>query len=378
MAIFTKRMNIHTNCLHMTNINNNYCVILAGGKGRRLWPCSRENRPKQFVDFFGVGKTLLQQTFDRMRHIIPLENIYINTNRAYLDLVREQVPEVAADHIMSEPIHRNTAPSVAWACHRIRHINKDSNLLVIPSDQMVLNEQIFYENVSNGYDFVSANNCLLTMGVTPTRPEPGYGYIQKGKEVRHQVYRVQSFTEKPDREFANMFVESGEFYWNTGMFLANTRHLFRTFCEHLPIVLRKLDEQNPSWTVEEEDRFLDENFPSYPNKSIERGILEKSDNVYVMKCDFGWADVGTWHNVYEAMSRTEGDNVIIDSEVICDASRNNIIRLPKDKLAVINGLNGFIVAEEGNVLFICKKEDSSALIRKYVNDVQIKHGNDFV
>ena len=195
----------------MVNDNHNYCVILAGGKGRRLWPCSREERPKQFIDFFGTGRTQLQQTFDRMRKILPLSHIYINTNRIYLELVREQLPEVEADHIMAEPIHRNTAPSVAWACHRIGHLDDRANLLVVPSDQVVLNEEAFRTNVCEGFDFVADNDCLLTMGVKPTRAEPGYGYIQIGESARHAVHRVQSFTEKPDREFARMFMESGEF-----------------------------------------------------------------------------------------------------------------------------------------------------------------------
>lgn len=191
----------------MTNINNNYCVIIAGGKGRRLWPCSREARPKQFIDFFGCGRTLLQQTFDRMRRMLPLDHIYINTNMAYLDLVHEQLPEVDDDHILAEPIHRNTAPSVAWACHRINHTNEDACLLAIPSDQMVLDEQQFFANVGEGFDFVSSNDCLLTMGVKPTRPEPGYGYIQKGEVARNEVYCVQSFTEKPDRELPHVYGE---------------------------------------------------------------------------------------------------------------------------------------------------------------------------
>lgn len=363
----------------MVNDNHNYCVILAGGKGRRLWPCSREERPKQFIDFFGTGRTQLQQTFDRMCKILPLSHIYINTNRIYLELVREQLPEVEGDHIMAEPIHRNTAPSVAWACHRIGHLDDRANLLVVPSDQVVLNEEAFRTNVCEGFDFVADNDCLLTMGVKPTRAEPGYGYIQIGESARHAVHRVQSFTEKPDREFARMFMESGEFYWNTGLFLSNVRYLFQQcFAQFLPMVLRKLDIDNPAWTLEEEDRYVADNFPSYPNMSIERGILEKSDNVYVMKCDFGWADVGTWHSVYEAMRKVDGDNVVIDSDVLVDDARNNIVKLPKGKLAVINGLEGYIVAEEGNVLLICRKEDSSALIRKFVNEVQMKRGDEFV
>ena len=359
-------------------IKNNYCVILAGGKGRRLWPSSREQYPKQFVDFLGKGRTQLQQTYDRFVKILPKDHIYISTNQTYLHLVQEQLPELLSDNILAEPIYRNTAPSVAWAVHRIMHIDKDANLIVTPSDQDVYNEDAFCTNVKDGLEFVENHDALLTMGVKPTRAEPGYGYIQLGNPAGHDVYKVQSFTEKPERNFAKVFVESGEFYWNTGLFLSNVRYLQHCFTTLLPVVLQNLDEINPNWTVEEENEFIRDNFPSYPNISMDYGVLEKSEHVYVMKCDFGWADLGTWHSIYETMRKSEADNVVVNSDVIIDDSRNNIIRLPKGKLAVINGLDGFIVAEEGDMLLICKKEDSSALIRKYVNEVQMKKGEEFV
>lgn len=357
---------------------NSYCVILAGGKGRRLWPCSRENLPKQFIDFFGTGRTQLQQTYDRFAKFIPLDHIFINTNQVYADLVREQLPDLPADRIMAEPIHRNTAPSVAWAAHRIGRINREANIIVSPSDQTVQNEESFRQNVTEGLEFVAERRCLLTLGVKPTRPEPGYGYIQLGDAAGHGVYQVKSFTEKPERDFATMFMESGEFYWNTGIFLSNIQFLKHSFYNLLPLVLRNLDDMKPDWTFDEENEFISENFPLYPNLSIDYGILEKSENVYVMKCDFGWADLGTWHSIYEAMRKSEDDNVVIDSDVIIEDSHSNVIKLPKGRLAVINGLDGYIVAEKDNVLLVCRKEDSSALIRKYVNEVQMKKGDDFI
>ena len=362
----------------MTTTSKDFCVILAGGKGRRLWPCSREEYPKQFIDFFGTGRTQLQQTYDRFARIIPRENIYINTNQDYAHLVREQLPELAPDHLMAEPIHRNTAPSVAWACHRVLRECSDANLIVSPSDMDVHNEEAFQENIREGLDFVSNNDGLLTMGVKPTRPEPGYGYVQIGEQVGDHLYRVKSFTEKPDRDFARMFIDSGEFYWNTGLFLSNARYLQKTFMELLPWVFRRLDSINPNSTVEEEDEFVRQNFPIYPNLSIDHSILERSEQVFVMKCDFGWADLGTWHSIYEAMQKSEGDNVVIDSDVLIDDCRNNVIKLPEGRLAVINGLDGYIVAEKDNVLLICKKEDSSALVRKYVNEVGLKKGAGFI
>lgn len=355
-----------------------YCVILAGGKGKRLWPCSREEYPKQFIDFFGSGRTLLQQTFDRMKKVVPEENIFVSTNEGYLALVREQLPDVAADRILAEPIHRNTAPSVAWAAHRIARYCSDAALLVTPSDQMIQDEERFGHDIDEGFAFVAQKAGLLTLGIRPTRPEPGYGYIQLGDPDVHGVYRVKSFTEKPEREFAKMFVKSGEFYWNTGMFMATIDFLSQCLDRVLPDVLRNFDALKRDWTIAEEQQFMEKNFPLYPNLSVDYGVLEKSEHVYVMKCGFGWADVGTWHSIYEAMRRSETDNVIIDCDVMTDNSFGNVIKLPKGRLAIVNGLEGYIVAEHNNVLLICKKEDSSALVRKYVNEVQMKRGPEFV
>ncbi len=363
----------------MTSTNNNYCVILAGGKGRRLWPVSREERPKQFIDFFGTGRTQLQSTYDRFARIVPKENIYVNTNESCAALVHEMLPDLPPGNLLAEPIHRNTAPSAAWCIHRIMKLNPDANIVITPSDQVVFGDEAFSRNVNEGLEFVASHDCLLTMGVRPTRPEPGYGYIQLGEPVSGEVYRVQSFTEKPERDFARMFVESGEFYWNTGMFLTNARYGFECFSKLLPDVLRNFDRHHPEYSVEAENAYIHENFPSYPNISIDYGILEKSDRVCVMKCDFGWADLGTWHSMYEAKSKGEGDNVIVDSDVLLDNAHNNVIRMPgKDILAVVSGLDGYIVAMHGNVLLICRKDDSSSNIRRLINEVLMRKGEEYV
>lgn len=363
----------------MIDIKDNYCVILAGGLGRRLWPSSRKSKPKQFIDFFGTGRTALQQTYDRFAKIFPSTNIFISTNDAYIDLVKEQLPQVDEDNILSEPIHRNTAPSVAWAGHRILHINHNANVIVSPSDQLVINEEQFKKDVLDGLDFIDGTDRLLTMGVKPTRPEPGYGYIQIGEAAgAKDFWKVKSFTEKPEREFAKMFMENGEFYWNTGLFLCHAESILHAFDDLLPAVLRRLDSEKKDFTLVDENQFIKENYSLYPNVSLDYGILEKSDNVYVMRCDFGWADLGTWHSIYEQMPKDAENNVIVNSRVIIDDSHNNIVKVSDGKLAVINGLDGYIVAEKDNVLVICKKGDSSALIRKYVNEVQMKLGDDFV
>lgn len=357
----------------------NYCVILAGGKGRRLWPTSRQDMPKQFIDFFGTGRTQLQQTYDRFVKVMPKDNILVCTTKAYLPIVKEQLPDLAEQNILVEPVNRNTAPSVAWANMRIKRENPDANIVITPSDQLVQNEESFMRSLETGISYVTENEVLLAIGVKPTRPEPGYGYIQMGDlSCKPEVFRVKSFTEKPEREFAKMFMESGEFYWNTGIFIANSRYLTKSFEDIFPSVLRNLKFENPNYTYEEELQYVQEHYSIYPNLSIDYAILEHSHHVYMMKCDFGWADLGTWHAVYECMSKGNGDNVVVNSEVMMEDCNNNVIKLPKGKLAVINGLDGYIVAEEGNVLLICKKGDSSSMVRKYVSEVQMNYGDEYV
>ncbi len=356
--------------------NNNfqqlYVLILAGGKGRRLWPESSVDKPKQFIDFLGSGSTQLQDTYARFRAFLPPERILISTNIIYKNLVKEQLPEVADDNILAEPIWRNTAPSTAWGAYRVFNLDKDAVIVVAPSDHHVINQEAFVADIEKGVRFASENNSLLTLGVKPTRAEPGYGYIQIEKEVAEGIYSVRSFTEKPEREFAKMFVESGEFFWNTGMLISNARHLLKCLHTHIPSIFEELNMIDHELTIEEENNYVMEHFPQYPNCSIEEGVIEKTDEVNVLKCAFGWADFGTWHSIYEAESKVEGDNVVLSSDVILDNAHNNIIKIPRGHLAVVNGLNGFIVVEKGDTLLICPKEDSSALIRKYSAETEIR------
>ena len=359
----------------MENPSNNYCIILAAGRGMRLWPSSRKAKPKQFIDFFGTGRTQLQSTFDRMAAIVPADNIYVCTNMEYADLVHEQLPELPEEHMLTEPVNRNTAPAVAWAGVTIHRRCEDARVIVVPSDQFIVGEDKFKANVLEGLDFVGDNSIMLTMGIRPTRPEPGYGYIQMGEPTLVPgISKVLSFTEKPERDFARIFMESGEFLWNTGMFLSNANYL-RTFFQmqitDLPFRLSKLKDMD---SEEERTAFVQKYFPLYPNLSMDKVVLEQSDTAYVMRCDFGWADLGTWHSIYECMQKQDHDNVVIDSEVIMEHCSDNIVKLPRGHIGVINGLDGYIIAEEGDVLLICKKSDSSALIRKYVAEVSMRYG----
>ena len=360
-----------------TDNKNYYCVILAGGKGRRLWPCSRESKPKQFLDFFGTGKTQLQQTYERFLEIVPKENIYVSTYLNYRDLVREQLPELTDDQILAEPIYRNTAPSLSWANHRISLLNPNGCLIATPSDQIVFNEEAFKRNVLEGLKFVENNNRLLTMGVKPSRPEPGYGYIQLGDPAEHNFYKVKSFTEKPEREFAKMFMESGEFYWNSGLFMWNVNTIIKANEALLPELTSKLAPGKDVYGTVQEKQFIDENFPACPNVSIYFGIMEKADNVYVSLCDFGWSDLVTCGTLYDLSPKDEAGNVALKCKSLIYNSKDNIVVLPDNKLAVIDGLEGYLIAESDNVLLICKKDEEHT-IRKYVNDAQIKLGEEYI
>lgn len=359
--------------------NNNYCVILAGGRGRRLWPCSRSKHPKQFLDFFSTGRTLLQATFDRLSKMIPVDHIYVSTNHEYAHYVLEQLPELPRENVLSEPIHRNTAPSVAWATYRIWRRNQQANMIVVPSDQAVFKEDLFLKDIEEALNMVHESDFVMALGIKPTRPEPGYGYLQLGDPVNSGVvYRVKSFTEKPDREFARVFMDSGEFLWNTGIYISSVRHMRDCMHRIFPNVMADTEQLSTAIELEQELLFIEEHFPAYPNVSLDFGLMQHHEDVCVMKGDFGWADLGMWHSTYESLRKSDDDNVVIDSKVILEEAKGNIIKLPKGCLGIINGLEGYIVALEGNVLMVCKKGDSSALIRKYVNEVQLKYGDEYI
>ncbi|MBQ8128224.1 MAG: mannose-1-phosphate guanylyltransferase [Prevotella sp.] len=359
--------------------NKNYCLILAGGRGKRLWPSSRWECPKQFADFFGTGRTQLQSTYDRMSTVVPAENILVCTSADLEEMARQQLPQLPVENLLLEPVNRNTAPAVAWAGRRINQRCEDARLLVVPCDQLIIGDEAFRRNVLQALDFVADNDIMLTMGIRPTRPEPGYGYIQIGEPTLSTgIFKVKSFTEKPERDFAKMFMESGEFFWNTGMFVANVRHLRDFFLKSFPDIPNRFDAMPQEATLEEAVDYVNAYYSSYPNMSMDKATLENWDGSYVMCCDFGWADLGTWHSIYECMQKQEGDNVVIDSEVMLEDCKDNIIKLPHGHVGVINGLDGYIVAEEGDVLLICKKGDSSALIRKYVNEIGIKYGEKYI
>lgn len=358
-------------------MKDNYCVIMGGGIGSRFWPFSRESYPKQFLDFFGTGRSLLQQTFDRFNKIIPTENIYIVSNEKYASLIKQQLPELGENQILMEPTRRNTAPCIAYAAYHIYACNPNANIVVAPSDHLILKEEQFLQDVSKAFEFVKSNKALVTLGIKPSRPETGYGYIQSSDRMIGEFTKVKTFTEKPNLELAKVFYESGEFFWNSGLFVWNIATILDAFHKFLPDITTRFDLGKDKFNTEEEQAFIHENFPYCPNISIDYGVMEKADNVYMLCVDFGWADLGTWGSLYDLAQKEENGNAPLKSNVLFYESSNNIVALEDpEKLAVIQGLDDYIVAESGNVLLICKKADEQR-IKQYVADVQLKFGKEY-
>lgn len=361
-------------------MKNNYCVIMAGGIGSRFWPMSRNNFPKQFIDILGTGETLIQQTYRRFLQVCPKENIYVVTNESYLEHVQEQLPGLSPSQIVAEPMRRNTAPCVAYAAHKIHSINPDANLVVAPSDHIIQDEERFHKAVLKGLEFTASGDRLLTIGIQPSRPDTGYGYIQiqedHGKEDL-AVSRVKTFTEKPNLEMAKFFLKSGEFLWNAGIFLWRADAVLRAFSEHLSDMHLLFEEGKGKYNTPQEPEFIKAVYEKCTNISIDYGILEKAKNVFVLSAEFGWSDLGTWKSLYEHLPHDEAGNAVVGPNVMLDKTTNCIVNLPKDQLAVIQGLENYIVVYSDNVLLICPKDDEQQ-VRNLVNDVKLKKGDKYI
>ncbi len=358
-------------------MKDNFCVIMGGGIGSRFWPFSRETMPKQFLDFFGTGRSLLQQTFDRFSQIIAVENIFIATNESYKDLVKKQLPELDDSQILLEPTRRNTAPCIAYASYRIRAINPNANIVVTPADHLILQEQHFLKNIQTGLNFVSKFPSLLTLGVKPSRPETGYGYIQTEDAGSERIQKVKAFTEKPDYELAKIFYESGEFYWNSGVFVWNVNSIMEAFHQHSPDITTRFDQGLNLFNTPGEKEFINIQYPLLQNISIDYGIMEKAENVYMLVADFGWSDLGTWGSLFDLSEKDDDRNATLKCKSLFYESKDNLIALSGEKLAVIQGLEDYIVAESENILLICKKSEEQR-IKQIVTDVNMKYGEDYI
>lgn len=359
-------------------MKDNYCVIMGGGIGSRFWPFSRESYPKQFLDFFGSGRSLLQMTFDRFAKLIPVENIYVVTNEAYERLVKEQLPELSDRQILLEPARRNTAPCVAYAAYHIHACNPNANIIVAPSDHLILKEELFLSDLRKSLDFVRDNRALVTLGIRPSRPETGYGYIQSSDTVVDDFTKVKTFTEKPNLELAKVFMASGEFFWNSGIFIWNVNTILKAFADYLPDIASRFDLGRDKFNTPAERGFIRENFPYCLNISIDYGIMEKASNVYMLCVDFGWADLGSWGSLFDIAHKDSNHNAILKkNEALLYECTGNVIALSDAKrLVVVQGLHDCIVAESDNVLLICKREDEQR-IKQFVADARIKYGKEF-
>lgn len=355
-----------------------YCVIMCGGIGSRFWPYSRTRLPKQFIDFLGTGRTLLQMSYDRISRLIPAENILIITNESYTKLVKEQLPELSDSQILLEPARRNTAPCIAWAAWHIAARDPEASMIVTPADHVITRDNLFDEAVLAGFDFIERHDALLTMGITPSRPETGYGYIQIGEQVEGSFSKVKTFTEKPDAELAKVFIATGEFFWNSGIFLWSSESIQAAMRRWVPDIAAVFDgaPQGTFTDHEAEKEFIASAFPSCMSISIDYSVMEKADNVFVETVTFGWNDLGTWSALYDMSPKNSEANVTQNCNVLAYNSRGNIFAVRGEKLIVVDGLEDYIIADAEGVLLICPKAREQE-IRRMVTDARLKFGEKY-
>ncbi|MDF1672474.1 MAG: mannose-1-phosphate guanylyltransferase [Vicingaceae bacterium] len=348
---------------------NNYCVIMAGGIGSRFWPMSRTQHPKQFLDILGTGETLIQQTYNRLKRICPEENIYIVTNDIYRELTFEQLPNLNDEQVVCEPSRRNTAPCIAYANFKIAAKNPNANIVVAPADHLILKEDEFVRVINMALDYTAKNDALFTLGITPTRPDTGYGYIQFD-DTEEDIKKVKTFTEKPNLELAKQFIDSGDFCWNSGMFVWSLKSINIAFETLLPTMHQIFSAGEGKYNTSEEEAFIKEAYSTCKNISIDYGIMEKSKNVHVISADIGWSDLGTWGSIYTHLPLDENKNAVVGKNVMLYESKGNIVNVPKNKLVVLQGLKDYIVVESDNILLVCKKQDEQE-IKQFVSDIKL-------
>lgn len=349
-------------------MKDNYCVIMAGGIGSRFWPMSTVQRPKQFLDVLGIGKSLLRMTFERLLQVAPVENIYIVTNAIYSELVQEQLPELSAGQILTEPERKNTAPCITYAAAKIHSINPNATLIIAPSDHLILKEEKFTEIIRIAIDTANKNERLVTLGIKPTRPDTGYGYIEfteGGDILPGQVKDVKHFTEKPNRELAEIFVKSGNYYWNSGIFIWRSKTILSALEKFKPELYALFMTESEKYNTPEEQAYVNRSFSACEDISIDFAVMENAKNVDVVLATFDWSDLGTWGSLYTHLEKDYNGNAVIGDNVHMINSTNCIVNLPNDKLALIEGLDNHIVVESDNMLMILNKDDEQNL-KKYL------------
>ncbi|MCI0751116.1 MAG: mannose-1-phosphate guanylyltransferase [Flammeovirgaceae bacterium] len=351
---------------------NLYVVLMAGGVGVRFWPYSRNAQPKQFLDVLGVGKTLLQSTYERFLPLCPKENIFVVTHEEHVHLVKEQLSEINEAQILAEPMRKNTAPCIAYASYKIAELNKNAIIIVTPSDHLILKEQEFHHVIAKAADQAKKQDKLITLGISPTRPETGYGYIQFIEEKKF-LKKVKTFTEKPELSLAKKFLESGDFVWNAGIFIWGVQAIIQALKEHQPELAEVFEEMQDKFGTSSEKTALQHAYGQCKNISIDYAIMEKASNVFVCQGDFSWSDLGSWGAIHDISEKDKSNNAVQANALLYD-TRNSIIKTSSpDKLIVVQGLNGYLVGAFGNVVIVCEK-DKEAQFRKFVNDLKSKPG----
>lgn len=356
---------------------NVYVAIMAGGVGSRFWPGSRESYPKQFLDMMGTGKSLLRLTFERFLPLCPAANILVVTNKAYKHLVLEQLPEISERQILCEPSRNNTAPSIAYTAFRLAAQDPDANFVIASSDQIVLKEQEFLNKIKQALAFTAEHNALVTLGIQPTRPDTGYGYIQFGEESGDNIRKVIRFTEKPNAQIAADFVNSGEYLWNAGIFIWNVQAILQAFETYAPDIYQVLEPGKELYNTPAEQDFIDTNYPRTRNISVDFAIMEKSPNVFTIPADIGWSDLGTWASLHHEAAKDEYDNVVQSDKALVIDCDNLMLKAPNGKLVVLKDLSDYIVIDTEDVLLVYPKSKEQE-IRQVTNDVRENFGNDYL
>jgi mannose-1-phosphate guanylyltransferase len=357
---------------------NNYVAIMAGGIGSRFWPISRTNFPKQFLDILNTGRTLIQATYDRFAKFIPADNIYIVTSDQYKEIVIKQLPELPEENILCEPSRKNTAPCIAYVSYKLQLLNANANLICAPADHIIFDDEAFIKTCTDALHFTAHIKALLTLGIKPTMPNTGYGYIQYDQHaVSDNIYKVKTFTEKPDRELAKTFMASGDFLWNAGIFVWQVKNIIKAFEKYLPEISEVFEAEKSHFNTKKEKQAIDRIYPQCVNISIDYGIMEKADNVFIIPASFGWSDLGSWTSAYDNLEKDYLGNAVAGNNVIIIDATNNMVHADNKKLLVLQGLDDFVVVDTKDVLLICKKENEQE-IKEYVAEIKRNKGDKYL
>ncbi len=359
-------------------MSNNYVAIMAGGVGSRFWPASRTARPKQFLDIMGVGKSLLQLTYERFLKLVPKENIFIVTNGIYKDLVKMHLPELTYNQILCEPSRNNTAPCIAYTAFKLQQLNPNANFIVAPSDHIILKEDAFVDQLKKALAFTDANDALVTLGISPSRPDTGYGYInyQQDTQPAAGVFKVEAFREKPNLETAKGYITQGGYLWNAGIFVWKAASILKAFQQHATEIYDILGQDKAQYNTATEQAFINKMYPTTPSISVDYAIMENADNIYTLPSEIGWSDLGTWGSLHAESDKDDAQNVVKSDRAVLKEVKNCLIQMPENKLIVANGLEDFIIIDEEDVLLIYPKSKEQE-IKAVTKELREEFGEDY-